>query len=81
MISLTSTAQGVAPGARQGRSRALRAYQASTGSAKDVDMMLPRVTSPYRPAGLPARASGPRNATGHGKPARYGSAPRTAESA
>ena len=33
MISLTSTAQGVAPGARQGRSRALRAYQASTGSA------------------------------------------------
>src|SRR5690349_12786528 len=43
MISLTSTAQGVTLGARQGRSRALRAYQASTGSVKDVDMMLPRV--------------------------------------
>ena len=33
IISLTSTDQGVAPGARQGRSRAWRAYQASTGSA------------------------------------------------
>ena len=30
MISLTSTAQGDVPGRRQGRSRALAAYQART---------------------------------------------------
>ena len=66
MISLTSTAQGVTPGARQGRSRAFRAYQASTGSAKDVDMMLPIVArAPGRrgraPAARPAAASRPRS--------------------
>ena len=33
------------------------------------------------PASRPRPASGPRNASGHGKPVRYGSAPRTAESA
>ena len=37
------------------------------------------VASPVRIFKL--AASGPRNASGHGKPARYGSAPRTAESA
>ena len=60
MISLTSTAQGVTPGARQGRSRAFRAYQASTGSAKDVDMMLPIVAraSLGRAAGRRGPAAG-----------------------
>ena len=49
-----------APGARQGRSRAFRAYQASTGSAKDVDMMLPIVTCPERPLQIAPENGGER---------------------
>src|SRR4051812_25317694 len=60
MTSLTSTAQGEVPTARQGRSRAWSAYHARTGACSGEDGMADAILArPRRSRRAPGRPAGP----------------------